>query len=363
MKRFFTRGALALCGLFMLMVASATAQNTDRYVKLNVKQGQQISIDLKAPSANNVVARVVSGSTDVTVEVAYWTFPQDYYAGADTMVIYGDIDGIDCADNGTKVTGFDASHNDLIEYLDCSGCKIEALNVDNCSKLVSLYCYSNNISVLDISDCLLLKEFFCFNNLISEMDLTNHAKIEEIDCHKNNLTTLNVEECVNLIYLECHQNNFSANVLDQIYCDLPDLNGELYPGYIVPLKNAQDANSDIVLSTNANNVIEKNWRVVYKDPYLSDIPATTGNFICQDGVEELNVNNITISIAPNPAKNMVTIASDDMHAGMMLEIFDAYGRKVYACEAQSKQEISVADWTAGLYFVRMGNKTTKFIKQ
>ncbi|WP_373734925.1 hypothetical protein [Bacteroides heparinolyticus] len=190
MKGILTHTKLTLCGLMMLLAVTAMAQNMNRYVTLNVKQGEQISIDLKAPTDDNVLARIVSGSTDVTVEVAYWTFHADYYADADTMTIYGDITGLDCEENGSKITGLNAEHSDLLDYLDCSFCEIESLAVNGCDKLLSLFCGNNKITELNMDYFSKLEELYCNNNNLGKLELKGCQRLKELVCNTNSLSDL-----------------------------------------------------------------------------------------------------------------------------------------------------------------------------
>lgn len=69
---------------------------------------------------------------------------------------------------------------------------------------------------------------------------------------------------------------------------------------------------------------------------------------------------------PNPASTTLHLQSDELLREV--EIFDLQGRKVWSRSIQDAQcDIPVADWTAGLYFVKARTSTetttTKFIKQ
>ncbi len=124
-------------------------------------------------------------------------------------------------------------------------------------------------------------------------------------------------------------------------------------------------NYDLVLSTNKNNAIDKNWKVVYVEPYLSDIPATTGNFNCNVGMEEaVSAEEATITLAPNPARDFVTVSIHEKYCNQTMVIMDAFGRTVYnQATTQSEQEVPIADLPSGLYLVKVGSITTKLIKR
>ena len=356
---------LALFGLTMLLAGAATAQNMERYVKLNVKAGENIHIEMKGPTDSNVLARIVSGSTDVTVEVnGDWPYPggqNDYLAGADTLLVYGDITGLDCEANGEKITAVDASHNTMIDYLDFCSCDVETLNIQGCTDLWSLYCWETKLTELDLTDAPKLSELFCPDNEISVLDLSNCSNLHEVDCSDNNISDLDVSNCPTLFFLRCYGNNFTTGVIDQIYCDLCDRNEQSPYGLMIVLESAQDSDAEAVMATTKINATAKNWRVTYEG--FEPIPETTGNFECHEGVGEETASEVVVRLAPNPANDRVTVSVEASLAGQALEVFDIFGRKVYSQEARASQEISVSDWANGLYLVKIGKTTTKLLKQ
>ncbi|MGI6718300.1 MAG: T9SS type A sorting domain-containing protein [Bacteroidales bacterium] len=279
------------------------------------------------------------------------------------MVIYGDVEQFDCQENGSKITGLDASHNDLLDYLDCTNCEIESLNISGCYRLTDLYCMGNKIPEIDLSSCAsVMGHLFCFNNEISELDLSGCVKMRELDCHNNNISSLDVSDCQRLIFLSFYGNPITTEVVDKIYCDVGDNHGEEFPGNIMPLYNENDENFDIVMQTNKENATVKNWKVVFSS--YNDIPPTSGDYDCNASIDEFaNVENATIDIIPNPAISSVTISVDESISGKTLKIFDISGRLVYQSEAQNQQDISVSEWASGVCFVKIGNTTTKLIKQ
>ena len=70
---------------------------------------------------------------------------------------------------------------------------------------------------------------------------------------------------------------------------------------------------------------------------------------------------ITGSVYPNPASDFIKI---DMNASAMnssIEIFDAYGKQVMSV-IYSGEDIDISKLTAGVYFVKVGDETHKFVK-
>ena len=215
--------------------------NMSRYITLTVTNGAAIKLDLWAAAAGTPV-RIVSGSNtqDITVGTS-WTGFSSYTADGTTMTVYGDLKSFDCSKNGENLTALDASNN---------------------TQLMGLFCGNNNLSSLDVSKNTKLTVLSCFNNKLSRLDLSKNTQLRE---------------------LFCYGNNFSTQALDAIYCALPDRTGK-DNGLIEPVKNSSDPNHATVLATNAQNAIDKNWKVLYDDggAYIH----TTGSYDCSTAVAE-----------------------------------------------------------------------------
>ena len=191
--------------LIVGLLASTTLQaqvNTNRYITLTVKSGEAIKLNFLV-AAEGTPVRIVSGSNtqNITVSTNWYNSsnPSTFTvtAAASTMTVYGDLTGFNCSDNGANLTALDVSHN---------------------TQLTGLYCSLNQLYSLDVS--------------------------------KN----------TQLTGLYCHGNNLSTQVLDDIYCALPDRTGK-YNGVIQPVFNSSSLDHTIVLATNKNNATAKNWKL------------------------------------------------------------------------------------------------------
>ena len=186
------------------LLASATlqAQNMSRYITLDVKRGEAISLDFWG-AANATPIRIVNGKkTENIIVGTVWVGRKSFTTKSTTMTIYGDLKRFDCAGNGANIT---------------------ALDVSNSPGLETLLCQGNQISNLNVS--------------------------------KNN---------TNLSRLICHGNNLSTQAIDDIYCSLPYRTGQ-YSGVIEPVYNSSSADHATVLATNKTNATAKNWKVQYAD--------------------------------------------------------------------------------------------------
>ncbi len=294
--------------------------NMERYITITVESGAEIKLDLKA-DADNTPIRIVSGSLDTTLIVDYnWTEFADYTAGTDSMTVYGELFGLDCGNNGTKLTGLDANQN---------------------TELTKLYCYGNQISSLDISQNTNLEVFACDNNQISSLDFSQNAKLKFVRCYNNPLAT---------------------RAIDEIFCSLP--NRETTDNAILYIaNNADDANHSDLLVTNSQNAITKNWNVWYFDNYSgalhnNDIP-TTGDYDCNSNSSEVYLSDLILY--PNPVTTGFTIETQERG---ILEIYSVAGQKVGSTTiTNSKQFINTSSLKSGIYIAKINGRVVKFAKR
>ena len=318
----------------------AQTVNMNRYITLTVKNGAAIKLDFVAAAAGTPV-RIVSGSNiqNITVD-NYWYGDADYTADGTTMTVYGDLKRFNCAGNGENLTALDLSHNTELKELICIGNRLTTLDLSHNTQLTKLNCSSNQLTILDVSkntqledlSCdhnnltsldvsknTLLWDLVCFSNQLTALDVSKNTKLTYLDCSSNSLTTLDVSKNTLLWYLacffnqltaldvskntklmelncysnnlssldvlhnmelrnlSCYANRFTTAALDDIYCSLPNRTGTTY-GVIKPVHYSTSPDHDIVLATNTQNAIDKNWKV----RYFNDInmPTTTGSYVC-----------------------------------------------------------------------------------
>ena len=315
--------------IWLLAFTTAQAQNMSRYITLTVKNGAKIKLRLNAATDGTPV-KIKSGSNEqtVTVNKAQGTF--NYTATDTIMTVYGDVTIFHCNYNKANITALDPSHNTGLLELNCSSDSIRSLDVTKNTSLTLLDCYSTRLSTLDVTKNTELTRLFCGSNKLSSLDVTKNTKLTKLRCFFNNLSTLDVTKNTQLVELNCHSNRFtsldvtnntmlkelicrdnrltsldirrntqleklhcygnafSTASLDTIFCSLPDrLPADM--AKICPLVNDSDPNKAIVLATNKQNAIAKNWKVQYQST-STDIPATTGSYVCSNSGGGNNVN-------------------------------------------------------------------------
>ena len=293
------------------VVISPTEPNMDSYITLTVTKNSAIRLDFKAAAAGTPV-RIVSGSNtqDITVGTS-WTGFSSYTADGTTMTVYGDLTSFDCSKNGENLTALDASNN---------------------TQLMGLFCGNNNLSSLDVSKNTKLTVLSCFNNKLSRLDLSKNTQLRE---------------------LFCYGNNFSTQALDAIYCALPDRTGK-DNGLIEPVKNSSDPNHATVLATNAQNAIDKNWKVLYDDggAYIH----TTGNYDCSTAVAEASAEQ-ALTLYPNPVADVLYLSS----TARTIRVYNIYGIEV--AHATDTDRVEVSHLPAGIYTVKADGTVAKMVKR
>ena len=202
MKSVFQKILIAILAiLWSVLSVQAQSVNMSRYIKLTVKEGADIKLDLWADATGTLV-KIVSGNQEKIITVGKdWIGYKGYSAGAGTMTIYGDLQRFDCNSNDDNITALDISHN---------------------TELTVLYCYKNALTTLDVG-------------------------------HNNKLKVL-----------YCYGNKFTSAAIDDIFCSLPDMKGQK-SGEIQPALDDSSPDNDIVLAANGKNAIDKNWKVRYFD--------------------------------------------------------------------------------------------------
>ena len=352
MKQLKIKSFLAIFGLIMFVNIMATAQtvNMNRYIELTVQQGQQIRLNLNADIANTDV-KVVSGTSETTLTVGTsWTGFNDYFAQTETMRVYGNVKGFDCRNNTTKITELDVSNNAALITLYCINNSLSSLNLTGLAALTYLDCSSNSLSSLNLTELAALTNLYCNNNSLNSLNLTGLAALTNLYCYNNSLNSLNLTGCAALTILSCHNNNFTTQALDEIYCALP-VRQASDNARIFPVSSTSSTNHSIVLATNKQNAISKNWKVQYPIEG-ADIPATTGDFDCNSSIKEVMINGISAKVYPNPVSNDLNIECGEKIES--LDIYDALGRRVISKQNTPKSTtIDVSNLDNGIYILKL----------
>lgn len=150
-----------------------------------------------------------SGLTDVNLSANNKLESIEFYTTALTDLDISDklnLTRIECFGN-ENLESLVITNCPELDFLDCNGCSLEALNVGSCSKLRSMYCDQNWLTSLEIApDC--LTSLDCSQNMLGgTLDLTAFTKLDYLGCTNNMLENLILPPSVSTLI--CSTNNLS----------------------------------------------------------------------------------------------------------------------------------------------------------
>ena len=134
----------------------------------------------------------------------------------------------------------------------------------------------------------------------------------------------------------------------------------LYDGNIVYINN----NESIKAFGKAESIGISDFFILVATPYFgnNNLPDTTVKFLSKEPVsvkDELTSKHY--NIYPNPVKNILEINLTENETPEFISIYNLYGQKVL--ENLYKEQIDVSSLRSGVYFLRIGNRNCKFIKE
>ena len=81
------------------------------------------------------------------------------------------------------------------------------------------------------------------------------------------------------------------------------------------------------------------------------------------GIESILADNTSVVVAPNPTKSYLMINGADNLYGSDLYIYSISGAVVSKQAGWSGERVDVSNLNSGIYFVKIGSTTSKFVKQ
>ena len=96
-------------------------------------------------------------------------------------------------------------------------------------------------------------------------------------------------------------------------------------------------------------------------------PETCKGFSDGTGINELRSNEVTkLRVYPNPAGNQLKIKNYELKEGEVIEIYDVVGQKLNSYQfsiVNCQLIIDVSHLANGMYYLKVGNKTVRFVKE
>ena len=320
----------------------------NRIATLDVSQSTQL--EALYCSGNRLAALDVSKNTQLKSLNCFDNSLAALDVSKNTLLSY-----LNCGIN--SITSLDVSHNTELTNLYCHSNRIASLDVSKNTKLVQLHCFENSIASLDLSRNTALILLYCYKNALTSLDMSNNPELEWIYCFENPLAEFKLRNNMRLRSLHCYDSKLTTADLDDLFCSLPDRNGQA-EGKISILFNTSSAENAKVLATNGRNAVAKNWTVQYYED-KSVIKGFTGNHQCPTtGLDDIK-NKQDISVYPNPVEDVLNITSDKpVHS---IRIYNVYGTEVL--RAADTNSIDVSHLPAGVYMVRADGKVVRVIKK
>ena len=320
----------------------------NRIATLDVSQSTQL--EALYCSGNRLAALDVSKNTQLKSLNCFDNSLAALDVSKNTLLSY-----LNCGIN--SITSLDVSHNTELTNLYCHSNRIASLDVSKNTKLVQLHCFENSIASLDLSRNTALTLLYCYKNALTSLDMSNNPELEWIYCFENPLTEFKLRNNMRLRSLHCYDSKLTTADLDDLFCSLPDRNGQS-EGKISILFNTSSAENAKVLATNGKNAVAKNWTVQYYED-KSVIKGFTGNHQCTtSGLDDIK-NTQDISVYPNPVEDVLNITSDKpVHS---IRLYNVYGTEVL--RAADTNSVDVSHLPAGVYMVRADGKVVRVIKK
>ena len=112
-----------------------------------------------------------------------------------------------------KLQKVDLSDCTSLDWFVCRHNVITSLNVSGCTALERLECSDNKLKSLDVSGLSGLKDLVCDNNQLTGIKLDGCTALERLECYDNNFSKLDLSNCTNLKHIECSNNKLKNGTL------------------------------------------------------------------------------------------------------------------------------------------------------
>ena len=205
------KNLLFLLGLITGSILSAQHtyvpdDNFENYLETHDANGNAVAVgdpnSMGNGSANDdyVTTANISGVTSLVIggiNIADMTGIEDFAA----------LQYLDC--NGNLLTALDLSQNTNLQTLLCFDNQLSVLNLGQNIGFHTLYCENNQFTTLNISQNTGLQTLSCSGNQLSTLDVSQNTALQNLNCSYNQLTALDVSQNTVLQYLHCSYNQLT----------------------------------------------------------------------------------------------------------------------------------------------------------
>jgi hypothetical protein len=293
------------------------------------------------------------------------------YSAVDTIIGKGNYIRINHTYNNTNnynVTLTAITTNCSFTYLECPDNQMIDLDLTASPALRILNCSNNCLTALHISENTALMDLSCYNNCLQLSDLYNITKKMDNQSQKQLGTQrlarmeIAVDGSVNFFMQEKFNGIRSTFTVEE-------------NGLPVSFNDYAIANGVISFFKKGIYTITITHPAIVSNPSYPT-KAIVDVYVGVVGIENHYQEVNTIKIYPNPTNGQLRIANYELQ-NENIEFFDVVGQKVYEVRGTGYEEqdntryqeprtsylIDVSHLANGLYFLKIGNRTARFMKE
>ena len=219
------------------------------------------------------------------------------------------------------------------------------LDLSNNTALEKLNCSDNQLTNLDLSNNLNLNWLMCRENQLTNLNLSNNTALQELYCQDNQLTNLDLSNCSALRVVFCYDNQLTGLNL---------ANGN-------NVNTGNNLNLQVIWAENNNLTCVQVDDVTYSNTnWIPEaVKFDTGVTFSEDcealGIDDLYANNNEISVYPNPTNDLIYLNKE-----CQVKIYNIQGTLL---KETFGKEVDLSGYSQGMYFLRIGGRIEKIVKQ
>ncbi|CAM1369389.1 leucine-rich repeat domain-containing protein [Tenacibaculum xiamenense] len=314
---------------------------------LTVIKAQNVHI----PDTNFKSFLVSNGSINTNGDSEIQVSEAEAFTGSISFIFFrniSDLTGIEAFKNiirlvcrSNLLTSLDLSQNTSLEYLDCTGNNLTSLNVSQNTKLNRLICAANNLTSIDVSQNTVLDFLDCRYNDLTNLDVSQNKELMYLYTGNNELTSLDVSQNKVLTHLRCDYNELTSLNLK---------NG--YNAFIRSMEAHDNENLTCILVDDEDE-IRPSCNIPRYGWCKDDTASYSEN--CETASMDEVFNN-SISIAPNPVNNQLTVSLSVLAEIKRVEVYSVLGDKILETKEST---FDFSGFSKGVYLVKIESNDNK----
>ncbi|MCL2132590.1 MAG: T9SS type A sorting domain-containing protein [Lentimicrobiaceae bacterium] len=273
----------------------------------------------------------------------------------------------------------------IFTHFDCNNRRVTSLIFINCGFLEELHCFENQLVYLNLKECESIMRLYCFNNQLTELHLPEWkfpkiCLLTRVYCYSNRLPLSKLYEISEWLN-EPSGKRFGTQTLATLTIaegGMVDFSPQAEFGGIPTVfkvdrngspasQNDYAINNGIITFTNTGTykITMTNAAIVLSPNQSTEVVAefVVGNVGI---VETLHASSLRVYPNPTDGKLIIEIAGQARNDAEIVEIYDVVGQVVGAYRIRPKNTepvIDISHLASGLYFLKIGNKVIKVVKE